>query len=448
MHIIVFGLNHNSAPIEIREKLFISEKSMPDTLIRMKAAGIRESVIVSTCNRTEIYFCTDNQDKSINIINEILYGHSGVRQNLIDNYTYIFKDEDAYKHLFLVASGLDSMVIGEPQILGQVKDAYRIATLQNSTGYFLDKIFHKTFNVAKRIRTETRIGYNPISISSMAIELAKNIFGELYKKKILVIGAGEMCEIALKYFKKEGLNEIFITNRTFQHAQKLSEDIVGTPYSFDELPELLTKVDVVLSSTGSEKPIIDKTLVNIIMKKRKNKPLFFIDIAIPRDVDPDANDIENVYLYDIDDLKNLAQKHLSNRVKESEKAMTIIEEEISKFTSWFKKLDMNPLITHIVETVDQTREKELRKIVQKLKDADEETLKLIDILTKNIVNKLIHPHISIIKQNEDPAAMDIIKKIFSFEGENEKEMGSGNKGEQACVKTNGIDDRSPKKCIS
>ncbi|MCX5813670.1 MAG: glutamyl-tRNA reductase [Proteobacteria bacterium] len=425
MHILVFGLNHNTAPIEIREKLYIPEENIPDVLTMMKTAGIIEAVIVSTCNRTEIYFCTDNQDKSLNIINDMLFGYCGIKQDWLDDYTYCFKDEDAYKHLFLVASGLDSMVIGEPQILGQVKDAYRTATLQNSTGFFLDKTFHKTFNVAKRIRTETRIGYNPISISSMAIELSKNIFGELHKKKILVIGVGEMCEIALKYFKKEGLNEIFIANRTFQHAQKLSEDIIGTAYPFREIPDLLTKVDMVLSSTSSEKPIIDKTLVHSIMKKRKNKPLFFIDIAMPRDVDPEVNDIENVYLYDIDDLKDLSQKHLSDRVKESEKAIAIIEEEKLNFTTWLKKLDMNPLITHIIEAVDKTREKELRKIVQKLKDTDEETLKLIDILTKNIVNKLIHPYISIIKQNEDPVAMDIIKKIFSFEGEDENKMDSG-----------------------
>jgi glutamyl-tRNA reductase len=429
MHIVVFGLNHNTAPIDIREKLYIPDENIPDFLARIKTTGIMEAVIISTCNRTEIYFCTDNQDKPFDIINDMFFNYFGIKQDWIEDYTYCFKDEDAYKHLFLVASGLDSMVIGESQILGQVKDAYRAATLQNATGFFLDKTFHKTFNVAKRIRTETRIGYNPISISSMAVELSKNIFGELHKKKILVIGAGEMCEIALKYFKKEGLNEIFVSNRTLQNAQKLSEEIIGTPYPFQEIPELLTRVDMVLSSTGSEKPIIDKTLVHAIMKKRKSKPLFFIDIAMPRDVDPKVNDIENVYLYDIDDLKELSQKHLSNRVKESEKAMAIIEEEKLNFSTWLKRLDVKPLITHIIGTVDKTREKELKKIVQKLKDADEETLKLIDILTKNIVNKLIHPHISMIKQNEDPVAIDIIKKIFSFEGEDENKMDSGDERE-------------------
>jgi len=426
MHIFVFGLNHNTAPIEIREKLYIPEEKVPDTLLTIKAAGIEETVIISTCNRTEIYFCADNTDKAVNIIHNILFTDFGIKQDWIKNYTYFFKDEDACRHLFIVASGLDSMVIGEPQILGQVKDAYRTATLHNTTGFLLDKTFHKTFNVAKKIRTETRIGYNPISISSMAIELSKNIFGELHKKEILVIGVGEMSEIALKYFKKEGLNKIFITNRTFHHAQKLSEEITGAPYPFQDIPELLTRVDMVLSSTGSEKPIIDKILVQKTMKKRKNKPLFFIDIAMPRDVEPEVNNMENVYLYDIDDLKELSQKHLSNRIKESEKAISIIDEEISSFIAWIKRLDVNPLITHIVGTVDKTREKEIKKIVHKLKDADEETLKLIDLLTKNIVNKLIHPHISIIKENKDPVVIDVLKKIFSFEVRDENKMDGRN----------------------
>lgn len=424
MHIIVSGLNHNTAPVEVREKLYISEDSIPAFLHEMKSSGIQEAVILSTCNRTEIYFCTDNQDKSLKALNDIFSNRSGIKQDLLYNYTYIFEDVDAYKHLFLVASGLDSMVIGEPQILGQVKDAYRVATLHNSTGFFLDKTFHKTFNVAKRIRTETKIGYNPISISSMAIELSKKIFGELYQKRILVIGAGEMCEVALRYFKKEGLSEILIANRTFQNAQKLAEDIIGTPYPFQDIPELLTKVDMVLSSTGAERPIIDRALVSSVMKKRKSRSLFFIDIAVPRDVDPEVNKIENVYLYDIDDLKDLSQKHLSNRLKESEKAQAIIEEEVSKFTDSLKRLDMNPIITHIIEIVEETREKELKKIVQKLKNPDADTLKLIDMLTKNIVNKLIHPHISIIKQNGAPVVLEIMKKIFKFEVEDEEEMDS------------------------
>jgi glutamyl-tRNA reductase len=428
MHIVVFGLNHNTAPVEVRERLSVSDESLPVLLHEIRAGHIKETVVLSTCNRTEVYFCTEDRDSAIHEIRNVLFDHSGIKQDRLDNYSYLFSDEEAYKHLFLVASGLDSMVIGEPQILGQVKDAYRLAALHSSTGYFLDKVFHKTFNVAKRIRTETKIGYNPVSISSMAVELSKKIFGDLDQKQILVIGAGEMCEIALRHFKKEGLSEIFIANRTYQKAQKLAEEIVGTPYPFQDIPELLTKVDMVLSSTGAEVPIINKQLVNPIMKKRKNRPLFFIDIAVPRDVDPEVNETENVYLYDIDDLKELSQKHLSDRLKESEKAHAIIEEETSLFADLLKQADVNPLITRLVKSVEETREKEYKKIVQKLKNVDEDTLKMMDILTKNIVNKLIHPHISIIKQNGDPVVIDIIKQIFKLEVDDEKELDSRDEG--------------------
>lgn len=431
MHINVFGLNHNTAPIEIREKLYCSESDVPVILKKLKDRGLYESVVISTCNRTEIYFCSDdsdNSEESIKKIDAFLMEHFGIALDWLKNYTYRFEDEEAYRHLFLVASGLDSMVIGEPQILGQVKDAYRMATFHNATGFFLDKAFHKTFNVAKRIRTETRIGYNPLSISSMAIELSKKIFGELNRKKILVIGAGEMCEIALKYFKKEGLTEIFITNRTFQNAQKLAEDITGIPCPLQDIPDLLTKVDMVLSSTGSEKPIIDKELVVSLMKKRKNRPLFFIDIAMPRDIDPEVNHIENVYLYDIDDLKGLSQQHLSDRLKESEKAHAIIEEEVIKFSHWLEQLEKNPLITHIIDVVEETRSNELKRMIQKMKNVDEETLKCMDLLTRSIVNKLIHRHISLIRQNGSPSLLEIMKQLFKFEEENEKEMDSGNEG--------------------
>jgi glutamyl-tRNA reductase len=337
-------------------------------------------------------------------------------------------NEDAYRHLFLVASGLDSMVVGEPQILGQVKDAYRFATDCNTTGFFLDKVFHKTFNVAKRIRSETKVGYNPVSISAMAIELAKKIFGELQGKKILVIGVGEMCEIALKYFKKNGVGDIYITNRTFQNAQKLADEIAGVPYPFGDLQALLVRVDMVLSSTGSEKPIIDKELVNFVMKKRKQKPLFFIDIAVPRDVEPSVNNIENVYLYDIDDLKELSQKHLLDRFAETEKARAIVDEEVEKFAVWLKQLDKGPLISNIYERVEAIRNRELKRILQKKQDIDDETVRSMEILTKSIVNKLVHPHVTMIKENGSPIIIELMKKLFNLEDENEKNVDDRHEG--------------------
>lgn len=428
MHIIVFGLNHNTAPVEVRERFYISEERLHDFLVQLSSEGLGENVVLSTCNRTEIYLATEDIEKTYKVLKETISSSFHIEKEWFDRYTYLLCDEDAYRHLFHVASGLDSMVIGEPQILGQVKDAYRAASFMGTTGFYLNRLFHRTFYVAKKVRTETKIGYNPVSISSMAVELSRHIFGDLTNRKILVIGAGEMCEIALKHFKKEGLKDIYITNRTFQKAKMLSEDIAGIPCQFHEIPELLTKVDMILSSTGSDNYIVKKDDIPSVMKKRKNRPIFIIDIAVPRDIDPAINEIENVYLYNIDDLKGLSQKYMEGRLKESEHAAMIVEEEIAKFSQWLKQLEVHPIITHIVEHAEEIRNKELNKLINRLKDIDEDTIKGIDFLTRTIVNKLIHPHIRLIKQQTNPLVLDIMKNLFNYEDEDEEKMDHRDKG--------------------
>lgn len=429
MHLIILGLNHNTAPLDVRERLFIAEERQGDVLEALKRHGASEAAIVSTCNRTEIYLAGVDPNDAQRAAADVLTDYFAMDTAWIERYTYTLSDNDAYKHLFLVASGLDSMVVGEPQILGQVKDAYRCARHYNASGPFFDRVFHRAFQVAKRVRTETRIGYNPVSISGMAVELARKIFGDLNKKQILVLGAGEMCEVALKHFRKEGLEDIVVVNRTFGKAQHLADDIIGTPCPFEDIPALLLRVDMVLSSTGSEKPIIDKEMVLYAMKKRKNRPLFFIDIAVPRDVEPAVNDIDNVYLYDIDDLKDLSQQHLSNRLQEAEKAHAIVEEEVQKFGAWLKQLDMNPLITAIRENVEIIRTRELKKAIQRMKNADAETIAQVDLLTKAIVGKLLHPHMMMIKKNGSPAALEIIRDLLLAKEDDETSMDSGDEGE-------------------
>jgi len=421
-YLTLVGLSHNTAPLEIRERLFIHESDIPMFLNQLRQNGIEESAVISTCNRTEVYFHSSHSETALIKVTKILSESLQIQPELLNNYTYTFHDEEACRHLFRVASGLDSLVIGEPEILGQVKDAYRIAGFNNTTGFFLNKIFHKTFNVAKKIRTETRIGYNPLSISSMAIELARNIFTDLHTLKILVIGAGTMCRTALKYFEKEGLQEVFIINKTYQKAQQLADDILGKACPFDKLPDLLTEVDMVLTSTGSEQPIIDKTFIDTIMKKRKNRPLVLIDIAVPRDIAPDVNEIANVRLYNIDDLKELSQKHLSDRLKESEKALKIIEEEVNKFSRTLREIRKNPLIEHIIEKAETMRSRELEKTLRKLNNTDETVAKAIDALTKTITNKLVHSHIALIKENSDMTLLDIYRRYFHFEEKDEKNM--------------------------
>jgi glutamyl-tRNA reductase len=436
MHLVVLGLNHNTAPVEVREKLHVPDDALGDVLKALKTEGAAEAVIISTCNRTEVYVTGASAEESSSAVTQVLATRFDIERTWLQDYTYTFTDDEAYRHLFLVASGLDSLVVGEPQILGQVKDAFRTASMHETSGPLFEKVFNRAFQIAKRVRTETRIGYNPVSISSMAVDLARKIFGEFGNRRILVVGAGEMCEIALKHFKKDGLQDILVTNRTFSKAQLLAEEIVGTAYPFEDLPNLLLQVDMVLSSTGADLPIIDKPMVARAMKKRKNRPLFFIDIAVPRDIEPAVNDIESVYLYDIDDLKGLAQSHLSSRMEESEKAHKIVEEEVEKFGLWLKQLEMNPLIAQIRESLETMRNRELKKTLQKLKDADPETVKQLDVLTRAIVNKIVHPHLVMIKKNGSPAVLELVRNLLLHGEDNEKEMDSGDKGEQTCPDPN------------
>jgi len=429
MHLVILGLSHTTAPVEARERLYVSEGVLGDLLKELTERGAKEAMVLSTCNRTEVYASSGDIDALKAAVVGALTGRFNVDRKWLEEYTYTMCDEEAYKHLFLVASGLDSMVVGEPQILGQVKDAYQSACTFGASGPFFRKVFHRAFQVAKRVRTETRIGYDPVSISGMAVELARKIFGDLGHRQILVIGAGEMCEIALKHFKKGGLQEIFVTNRTLAKAQRLAEEIIGSAYPFEEISELLLKADMVLSSTGADEPIIDKAMVAHAMKLRKNRPLFFIDIAIPRDIEPSVNDIENVYLYDIDDLKGLAQAHLLNRMQESQKAHAIVGEEVERFGLWLKQIEMNPLITQIRENLEAMRHRELKKTLQKLKGADPETERQLDALTRSIINKIIHPHLVMIKKNGSPAILGLIRSLLLTGAENEKEMDSGDEGE-------------------
>jgi len=346
----------------------------------------------------------------------------------LKRFIYVFDEDDAYRHLFRVASGLDSMVIGEPEILGQLKDAYRIAGEAGSLNSSFERAFSRAFQTAKRVRTETRIGYNPVSISSMAVEMGKKIFGDLAQKKILVVGAGEMCEVALKHFRKEGLTDVIITNRTYQKARQLAEEVIGTAYPFDELPDLFLRTDLVLSSTGADKPFITRAIIAAAMKKRKNRPLFLIDIAVPRDVEPEVNDLENVYVYDIDDLKGLSQAHLANRLEEADRAQAIIEEEMVKFAAWRRQQDINPFVARIIENMERIRGGELKKTMQKLGQVDDQTARQMELLTKSIVNKIIHPHLSLIKTNGSPMVLEVIKSLFDFEEERETDVDPGDQG--------------------
>lgn len=424
----MLGLNHTTAPVDVREKLYVSQEAVPRLLADLRGRGMPEAVVLSTCNRTEFYVSgVDIRNITAQLVSNVI-SYFNVDETWFRKFIYVFADDEAYRHLFLVASGLDSMVVGEPEILGQLKDAYHISSEAGCIESFFERTFSRAFQTAKRVRTETRIGYNPVSISGMAVDMAKKIFGDLSRKKILVVGAGEMCEIALKHFKKEGLADVIITNRTYQKARLLAEEVMGTAYPFDGLSELFLDTDLVLSSTGADRPFITKAMIGAAMKRRKGKPLFFIDIAVPRDVEPEVNDLENVYLYDIDDLKGLSQTHLSTRLQEADRAQAIIEEEIVKFSAWRCQQDINPLIAGITDNLEQLRSAELKKALQKLGQVDDQTARQIDLLTRSIVNKIVHSHISLIKKNGSPAVLQVIKSLFDFEEERETKVDPGDTG--------------------
>lgn len=424
----VLGLNHTTAPVDVREKLYVPEEAIPGILRELRSRGMVEALVLSTCNRTEFYVNgLDVEETTAALVSEVV-SYFKVDEGWFRKFIYVFGEEEAYRHLFLVASGLDSMVIGEPEILGQLKDAYRVSGEAGSIDSFFERAFSRAFHTAKRVRTETRIGYNPVSISSMAVEMAKKIFGDLGQKKILVVGAGEMCEVALKHFRKEGLTNVMITNRTYQKARQLAEEVIGAAYSFEELPDLFLNTDLVLSSTGADRPFITRAAIAAAMKKRKNRPLFLIDIAVPRDVEPEVNDLENVYVYDIDDLKGLSQAHLSNRLQEADRAQEIIEEEIVKFAAWRRQQDVNPFIARITDNLERVRNTELQKTIQRLGQVDDQTASQMDLLTRSIVNKIIHSHLSLIKKNGSPAVLEVMRKLFDFEEECETEVDPGDQG--------------------
>lgn len=423
----LIGLNHNTAPVNIRERLFIPESAIPQMLNRIKDLNISETIILSTCNRTEIYFHSAQSDLSLVRIKDLFSETLGVDRNWLDDYTYVLENDNACRHLFLVACGLDSLVIGESEILGQVKDAYRIAVNCNATGFFLNKIFHRAFYVAKKSRTETRIGQRPLSISSMAIELARHIFTDLHNKQILVIGAGTMCKTALKYFRKDGITDVRVANRTVAKAQQLAKETSGTAHTLEEVPALLAGVDMVLTSTGSEQPLISKSLLNDVMVKRGSRPILLIDIAVPRDIDQSVTEIEGVHLFNIDDLKELSGKNLFKRLKESKKAKEIIEQEVSKFSIDLEELTMNPLIQHIVAKAENMRSRELEKTLRKIGILDKSTTEAIEVLTRTITNKLVHSHIALIKQNGDASLLDIYRRYFHLEEQNEETHSSRHK---------------------
>jgi glutamyl-tRNA reductase len=418
--IVLIGLNHKTAPVEIRERFNIvcvdSKGPLSDfAQIRL----LRESFYLSTCNRMEVLFTTPRLDEGISAVVGLLaeiYGQTGAA---LKPYLYIYIDQDAVKHLFRVACSLDSMVVGEPQILGQIKDAYRQATEAKASGVVLNRLLHKSFSAAKRVRTETRIGSNAVSISYAAVELAKKIFGELQGKIALLIGAGEMAELAAEHLISNGVERIVVANRTLERALALARRFNGSTVPWEELVEELRKTDIIISSTGSPEPILNAGQVRKRMRARRNRPLFFIDIAVPRDIDPDVNRIDNVYLYNIDDLQGIVEINRAERIKEAARAEHIISAEALKFDAWLRTLEVVPTIVSLREKAEQIRKAEIHKTLSQLDSLSGGEIEAINVLTRSVVNKLLHDPILFLKRistrSRKDSYLDVARKLFHLD---------------------------------
>jgi len=412
MSIITLGLNHKTAPVEIRERLAFSPESLPDAVKSLSALdGISEAAILSTCNRTELYCTTlGNQqltDQAIEQIIEWLSQFHGLRSADIHAHLYSHNHEDAIRHALQVACGLDSLVLGEPQILGQMKQAYAQANEQGTMGSLLGKLFQHAFSVAKQVRTDTEIGSSPVSVAFAAVSLSKQIFGELDQHTALMIGAGETIELAARHLYGSKIKRMIIANRSVEKGQALADQFDAEAIALPQIPDYLHKADIIISSTASPLPILGKGAVENALKKRKHKPMFMCDIAVPRDVEPEVSELDDVFLYTVDDLHEIIQENIESRQEAAEQAREIIESQVDDFLNWERALDSVEVIREIRESTEHMANDILEKAQKQLaqgKPAEE----VMHFLTRNLTNKFLHKPCTVLRQSGEQGRHDLL----------------------------------------
>ncbi len=409
--IMLLGVNHKTTPVEVREKMAVTEGYEP-ALLRLKALKeCRECYLLSTCNRVELLLVTEQPEELKKKILDFLFGAEVSREQSRD-YLYTYYDEDAVHHLFMVAASLDSMIVGEAQILGQIKEAYRHAAGLGCTGALLNKLLHKAFSVAKRVRSETGIGSSAVSISYAAVQLAKKIFGSLDGKKVLLIGAGEMAELAAEHLVGQGAAEVMVANRTLSRAAALSKKLGGRAVSLHELQSQLEYVDIIISSTGATGLILYKDEVKAVMRQRRNRPLFMIDIAVPRDLDPKLIELENVFLYDIDDLTSVVEMNKTEREKEAVKAAGIVDEETLKFGHWREGMAIIPTIRAMRGKIEAICWEELERTCAKMPEMSVKERKRLEKMTSSIAAKVLHDPLQYLKNDDCERSNE--KKVYNL----------------------------------
>jgi len=422
----LIGVNHNTAPVEVRERLALPESRLPEVCKSLcRQEGIEEGMILSTCNRVELLVRRrDGVDNLRNFVCE--YFHLDPAE--YERYFYDYREEEAVRHVFRVTSSLDSMVIGEPQILGQVKEAYAVARAVGAINSQLDSLLTRAFAVAKRVRTETAVGSSAVSVASVAVELAKKIFGSLNGKHVYLVGAGKMSELAARHLIAHGAASIFVANRTYDRAVQLAKKFHGQAIMFEQLYDTCDKADIVITSTGAPHAIFRREHGELFLSRRRNRPMFFIDIAVPRDVDPGLNKLDGIFVYDIDDLQQAVTSHVADRRKEAERAEAIVALEVQRFQARLQTLDVVPTIVSLQDHLETIRQAEIDRVRGRLGSLSPDQELAVDALTRGIINKIMHTPISTLKtaarESEATTVIDLVRRLFNLQEKKEVAVSS------------------------
>jgi glutamyl-tRNA reductase len=421
MHLIVVGLSHKTAPVEIRERLAVPESRLGEALTRLCSyPGVKEGILLSTCNRVEVYSVVDDVEAGYGRIQEFLADtHLSLSSEQLTPHLYWHTGDRAIGHLFRVAASLDSMIIGESQILGQLKDAFEVALAHKTTGVIMNKVVKKAISVAKRVRTETKISEMAVSVSYAAVELAKKIFSDLHEKTVLLVGAGEMAKLAARHLIAHGVGHVRITTRTPQHAVDLADKFGGTAVPFDQFKDDMASADIVLVSTGAAHYLVGAEDVHRAVEERMNRPMFLIDISVPRNIDPAVRHVDNAFLFDIDDLKHRVEQNRAERVQEAEKAERMVLEEVTTMLDWMKSLEVTPTIVALRNYVDDLKRAEVDKVLARSPHLSPQDRELVEGLASSIVNKLIHHTMVTLKaevnSSSGPAFVEAARRFFSLD---------------------------------
>ncbi|HTW65900.1 MAG TPA: glutamyl-tRNA reductase [Bryobacteraceae bacterium] len=420
MKFSITGVNHKTAPVEVRERLAFDETALASALVALKGRpGFCEGMILSTCNRVEVALTCEENSKASVAVDEFLAEARQVQREWVTPYLYHFEDSEAIRHLFRVAASLDSMVIGEPQILGQLKSAYSLAKEHGAVSGFMDVLLTRAFNVAKRVRSETEIGTSAVSISYAAVELAREIFGSMQGKKVMIVGAGKMSELAARHLKRSGVGQILVTNRTHERAVEMAELFDGKIVDYTRFLSALPEVDIVIASSGAPHYIILRDDMKKVIEARKNRPMFLIDIAVPRNIEPTVNELDNVFLYDIDDLQKVIETNLKGRMSSAEEAEAIVHEEVERMVARLKAREVAPTIVKLQEELERVRAAEVARMRSKLGTLTPEQEQAIEAMTKGMMNKIAHGPISEIRRQashpDGHVVIAAVRKVFRLD---------------------------------